>query len=122
VTAVLDASAILAFLQGEDGAEVVEGVLASGAACSAANWSEVAQKILAAGRDLDLARALLGSYDLDVAPVTVDDAEVAARWWRRGKGLSLGDRLCLALAERLDCDAWTADVAWGDGPTIRQIR
>jgi ribonuclease VapC len=122
VTAVLDASAILAFLQGEDGAEVVEGVLASGAVCSAANWSEVAQKILAAGRDLDLARALLGSYDLDVAPVTVDDAEVAARRWRRGEGLSLGDRLCLALAERLDCDAWTADVAWGDGPKIRQIR
>ena len=39
---VLDASAILAFLQGEDGAAEVDAALEAGALCGAANWSEVA--------------------------------------------------------------------------------
>ena len=111
MTAVLEASAMLAFVQGEPGADVVAERLDAGAHCSAANWSEVAQKILAAGRDWDLARALLVSYDLHVEPVAVVDAEWAARRWRRGEGLSLADRLCLALAHRLGGGAWTADTA-----------
>jgi PIN domain nuclease of toxin-antitoxin system len=122
VTVVLDASALLAFLRGEDGADVVEGRLADGAICGAANWSEVAQKVLAADRDWDQARALLLSYELDVEPVTALDAERAARAWRRGAGLSLADRLCLALADRVDVDAWTADAAWGTGGRVHQIR
>jgi hypothetical protein len=28
----------------------------------------------------------------------------------------------LALGERLDADIWTADLAWGSGGRIRQIR
>lgn len=122
MSAVLDASALLAFLQGEDGADVVEEQLAGSAVCGAANWSEVAQKVLAAGRDWDLARALLLSYALQVEPVTVDDAERAARRWRAGDGLSLGDRLCLALGDRTGGSAWTADGAWGTGPGVKQIR
>ena len=119
---VLDASALLAFLQGEPGAELVEEQLDAGARCSAVNWSEVAQKVLAADRDWELARALLTSYELAVEPVTVVDAELAARRWRRGEGLSLGDRLCMVLADRLGVEAWTADAAWGWGPGVRQIR
>lgn len=122
MTAVLDASALLAFLRGEKGADLVEARLEEGAVCGAANWSEVAQKVLAAERDWDLARALLWSYGVAVDPVTAEDAEWAARRWRRGEGLSLADRLCLALAERLDADAWTADSAWGTGGRIRAIR
>ncbi len=41
---VFDASALLAYLRGEDGAEVVEQALDKGGACGAANWSEVAQR------------------------------------------------------------------------------
>ena len=122
MTVALDASAVLAFLQGEDGATVVEERLAAGAVCGAANWSEVAQKVLAAGRDWDLARALLASYDLAVQPVTATDAEWAARRWRPGEGLSLADRLCLALADRDGLEAWTADTAWGAEGNVRQIR
>ena len=48
---VLDASALLAFLQGEPGADLVEASLHAGAVCGAANWSEVAQKVLDAGGD-----------------------------------------------------------------------
>ena len=119
---VLDASAILAFVQDEDGAEVVESALADGSRCGAANWSEVAQKVLAAGRDWDLVRALLSSYGIAVEPVSGDDAEWAARRWTRGEGLSLADRLCLALAERCDAEVYTADTAWGSADRVTQIR
>jgi PIN domain nuclease of toxin-antitoxin system len=123
VTVVLDASAVLAFLHGEDGTNDVETALLGDARCGAANWSEVAQKVLAAGRDWQLVRALLASYDnLRVEPVVVDDAEWAARRWRRGEGLSLADRLCLALAERVDADVLTADASWGSEGRVRQIR
>ncbi len=121
-TPVLDASALLAFVQGEPGAEVVDEALLSGAVVGAANWSEVAQKVLQHGLDWGLTRALLLSYDLDVQPVTVVDAERAASRWARHIGLSLGDRLCLSLAERIGGLAFTADVAWGTSENVRQIR
>ena len=122
MSVVLDSSAILAFVQGEEGADVVEASLDDASRCGAANWSEVAQKVLGAGRDWDLVRALLVSYALRVEPVEADDAEWAARRWVRGEGLSLADRLCLALAERVDEDVLTADVAWGSSGRVRQIR
>lgn len=119
---VLDASALLAYLGGEPGGDIVEEALARPAHCGAANWCETAQKVRAAGGDWPLARALLLSFDLTIAPVTVDDAEEAARLWKRHSGLSLGDRLCLALAGRLGTVALTADRSWGSSPTVRQIR
>ena len=122
MTVVLDASAVLAFVHGEEGADVVESALAGDARCGAANWSEVAQQVLAAGRDWPLARALLASYGITVEPVVEDDAEWAARRWRQSEGLSLADRLCLALAERLDTDVLTADTAWGSASRVQQIR
>lgn len=120
--AVLDASAVLAFVQGDGGADAVEAELLDGAHCGAANWSEVAQKVLAADRSWDLVRALLLSYPLSIEPVIADDAEWAARRWQPAEGLSLADRLCLALAERLDSNALTADRGWGTTGRVRQIR
>lgn len=119
---VFDASALLAYLQGEDGSAVVEEALETGGACGAANWSEVAQKVHGHGRDWALARSLLLSFGLSVEPVTSDDAERAAAGWRRGAGLSLADRLCLALGDRLDAPVLTADSAWGDSGRVQQIR
>ena len=118
MTVVLDASAILAFLQDEKGADLVEVQLAADARCGAANWAEAAQKIRGAGRDWSLSRALLASFGVSVETVTESDA---ARW-RRGEVLSLGDRLCLSLAHRLKAPALTADAAWGDEEPVRQIR
>jgi PIN domain nuclease of toxin-antitoxin system len=117
-----DASALLAFLQGEAGSDVVETKLVEGGVCGAANWSEVAQKVRSSGRDWELARALLSSYGLGVEPVTEADAELAAELWTRGSGRSLGDRLCLALGRRLDATVWTADTEWGSDGPVQQIR
>lgn len=119
---VFDASALLCFLQGETGADVVEQALLDGGVCSAVNWSEALQKVLAAGGDGDLAVGVLLSYPLQVEPVGRQDAEVAARRWRRGSGLSLADRLCLATGERLGATVWTADSTWGTAPPVRQVR
>jgi ribonuclease VapC len=117
-----DSSALLCFLQGEYGAAVVEEALDHGGRCSAVNWSETAQKVLGRSGDWELARGLLLSFAVEVEPVLVIDAERAAHLWRRGGGLSLADRLCLATAERLDATIWTADAAWGESPRVRQIR
>ena len=123
MTVVLDASAVLAFVQGGEGADVVKSALAGDARCGAANWSEVAQWVLAAGRDWPMARgALLAGYGVRVEPVLEADAEWSARRWRRGENLSLADRLCMALGERLDADVLTADTAWGSAGRVQQIR
>jgi ribonuclease VapC len=119
---VFDSSALLTFLRGEQGAAQVEEALRGGGACGAANWSEVAQKIRAHGRNWDLSRSLLVSYGVQVEAVTVTDAEWAAGRWVPGEGLSLADRLCMALGDRLDADIWTADQAWGTSRRIRQVR
>ena len=119
---VFDASALLAFVQGEAGADVVERALSAGGVVGAANWSETAQAVRARNRDWPLARLLLHSYDLTIEPVTADDAEWAAERWRSGEGLSLGDRLCLAVADRLGRDVLTADRRWGEDGRVVQIR
>lgn len=119
---VFDASALLAFLKGELGHDVVEEALDADARVSAANWSEAAQKIAASNGDWTMVSTVLKSYGLRVEPVTETDAEVAAELWHPGRGLSLADRLCLALGQRFDDTVMTADRVWGSGGKIRQIR
>ncbi|GAA4830943.1 type II toxin-antitoxin system VapC family toxin [Garicola koreensis] len=119
---VIDASALLAFLKSELGQDVVEEALDAEVRVSAANWSEVAQKIAAANGDWNMVSTVLKSYGLRVEPVTETDAEVAAEIWEPGRGLSLADRLCIALGTRFDDTVMTADRAWGSGRRIRQIR
>lgn len=118
---VFDASALLAFLKGEQGATTIESRLADGI-CGAANWSEVAQKVRQAGADWPLARELLLSYGLRIEPVSMADGEAAAALWRAGSGLSLGDRLCLVLGSRLGEDILTTDAAWEGLPNAVLVR
>ncbi len=118
----LDASAVLAFLQGEPGAAEVGAALIGDVRCSAANWSEVAQKVRARGADWPLVRSTLIGFGVVVEPVTAADAEQAAELWALGSGLSLADRLCLATGQRLAAHVWTADRSWGTSPLIHQIR
>jgi PIN domain nuclease of toxin-antitoxin system len=112
---VLDASAVLAWLQEEEGAEVVDPLL-EGGVMSAANWAEVLKKVMAKGADADATAADLLAVGLTVEPLTKDDGLAVARWWATDSRLSLGDRCCLALAERLATQAVTADASWGQLP------
>ena len=122
IVAVLDASALLAHLQDEPGADIVEDLLNEGAACSTVNYAEVAQKVLARGGNWRLTADLLAGYDLELEPATPADAVGAAALWMESPHLSLADRFCLATAHRLGVPAWTADRAWGSSDTVKQIR
>jgi ribonuclease VapC len=124
VTTVVDASVVLAWLQDEPGTQEAEPLLMEGV-IGAANWSEVLQKSRQHGVDAELVARLLASFGLDVADVTQRDAEQAASIWRKGSGLSLADRLCLALGLRLRTPVATADRRWAgvpDGPELLLMR
>lgn len=111
---VLDASALLAALHGEPGGHDVANQLEMAAICSV-NLSEVIQHSLARGVEVDGLRNDLMAVGLTVLPFTAEDAEAAAKLWSatHSLGLSLGDRACLALAQRLSLPAITADKVWG---------
>jgi ribonuclease VapC len=121
VTAVLDASALLALLKGEPGAERVAEALEQGAYLSAVNLAEVLSKLADWGEDPAEAQARMAQVGLlgaavEVLPFTGEDAlEVARlRALTRAYGLSFGDRACLALARRLGLPALTAERAWDE--------
>ncbi len=123
---VVDASALLALLHAEPGAETVEEALENGA-ISTVNWSEVQQRSLASRIDVDDLRGDVEALGLEIVPFTVEDAEQAAALWgpTRHVGLSLGDRACLGLARRLGLPALTADRAWLEldlGVQVQTIR
>ena len=112
---VLDASAILALLKGERGASKVAGVIADASVC-AINQAEVISHFIHLGAPLDEVRAMLGALPYTVVAADDELAWVAGslRAATAPAGLSLGDRFCLALAERLGVPAYTADKAWGE--------
>jgi len=121
VTTVLDASALLALLKGEPGAERVAEALEQGAYLSAVNLAEVLSKLADWGEDPAEAQARMAQVGLlgaavEVLPFTGEDAlEVARlRALTRAYGLSFGDRACLALARRLGLPALTAERAWAE--------
>jgi PIN domain nuclease of toxin-antitoxin system len=125
VTSVLDASALLVLLFKEKGADLVEAAL-DGGVMSTVNWSEVQQKLAQRGVDMSVVDAIQ-ALGLGIEPFTIADAARAAELWVAGRsvGLSLGDRACLALAHRLDCEVITADSAWtavDAGVAVRQVR
>lgn len=96
---ILDASALLAYLQNEPGSEIVDTRLMY-SIMNSVNWSEVIQKAVAKQIDINGMRLELEVLGLTILPFTVDEAELAAKLWERTRqhGLSLGDRACLSSA------------------------
>jgi PIN domain nuclease of toxin-antitoxin system len=116
---VLDASALLAYLGNEPGADVVADAIAGGATISTVNLGEALSTLAARGSDpADVAKGLTDRGLLDgaiaVEPFTTADAIEVARLrpLTYSAGLSLADRACLALAHRLSTPVLTADQTW----------
>ncbi len=113
MSAAIDASALLALLFAEPGAEMVADTIADGAAISTVNLSEVATVLV---RHKHEPEQVLGPVreQLSVEPFTDADALAAAALYPKtaSQGLSLGDRSCLALAQRLGAPAVTAEQIW----------
>lgn len=112
---VLDASALLAWIEAKSGAERVQEALESGAAMmSAVNWAEVLAKLVDRGVSTEDRRRIRASLDIEIRPFDENAAFVAGslRQQTRRHGLSTGDRACLALALAEAVPALTADRTW----------
>lgn len=123
---VLDSSAILAALLEESGAERVYAAIDDSVIC-AVNASEVIAKLVEKGVPETEARIRYEALRLEVVAFDENLAITAGllRSATRHRGLSLGDRACLALAIREDSIAVTADRKWADldvGCRIEVIR
>ena len=117
--AILDASALLAYLKDEQGAARVRTAMAGGALISAVNWAETLSTLADWGQAPETAAEFLrggGFYGqlAEVVPFDEAQAREAARLRRstRELGLSLGDRACLALGLSRGLPVLTADRAW----------
>jgi len=122
--AIMDASAVLAWLQQEPGSERVRSLLGEGL-IPATNWSEVLQKSRTRGIDPVAVAGMLSGLGLQVVDVTEYDGRVAAELWSAGAGHSLADRICMASGIRHDLPVATADRSWATvvkGPELILIR
>jgi ribonuclease VapC len=110
---VLDASALLALMLGEPGAERIADMI-PGARIGAVNLSEAVAKLQERGASDSEIESDIASFDLDVVPFDRLQAMAAGRLrGRTGRhGLSLGDRACLALAMARGLPAVTMDRGW----------
>ena len=112
---VLDASALVALLMKEPGAELVEAALDEGdVMIGAANWAEAAGRLSRHGIAAKTVRDTMATIDLEVVPLDRELALEAGLMEVKTKplGLSLGDRCCLVLAERVQGTVLTADHIW----------
>ena len=110
---VLDASAVLALLDAEPGADKVATVLMD-SAIGTVNLAEVHTKLAERGQSGRQALAELLAVAEEVVPFTEEHAAItgALRASTMHLGLSLGDRACLALGIALGAEVYTAERVW----------
>lgn len=122
-SAVLDASALLAVMNGERGADQVIPMLGT-ALLSAVNYAEVTSKLIGGGFEREAAREAVLALGVRIADFDIDLADRTGelRPLTRHRGLSLGDRACLALAERENTPVLTTDASWREVIPTVEIR
>lgn len=110
---VLDATAVLALLNDEPGADLVASLLQT-AVISTVNLAEVVSKLAEAGMPEPTIRTVIS--ELGLKTVSFDETLAFRAGLLRPAtskyGLSLGDRACLALGQHLRKPVLTADRMW----------
>ena len=124
---VLDASAILALIQHERGAERLTVEILKDAVVSTVNLAEVQAKLVKNGYDSEEAWGDALSLVTAAEPYSGEQAKIAGDLITRTEkyGLSLGDRSCLALAIALKAPVYTTEQVWRNlkvGVPIHVIR
>ena len=111
---VLDASALLALLSQEAGAQRLTPELLSDAVASTVNLAEVQAKLVREGEDPDMAWKVILASGPNAEPFTSDQAKTAGALVKQTRPLrlSLGDRACLALAMTVGAPVYTTDRSW----------
>lgn len=119
---ILDASAILAYLQNETGEENVEPILET-SAVSRINFTEVLTKLVEKGMSIAEAEEVFDNLDLTIIEFNENQSLKAAelRPLTKHLGLSLGDRCCLAVAILENLPAVTADKNWANLNLLGEI-
>lgn len=114
---VLDASAVLATIFDEPGAERVAAFI-PGAEISTVNLAEVLAKLCDLGMPGETIAAIMDGLQLEAVPFDAAHAQESARLrpLTRSAGLSLGDRACLATVNLRGASALSADRAWARVP------
>ena len=112
---VLDASALIAVLRSEPGAEIVAAKLAD-AVIGAVNYSEVLKKAIERGSTAQIVASYVQRLSLPVVPFDIALAGKAAELYPAVKalGLSFADRACLALAADHGATVLTTDRKWAE--------
>ncbi len=110
---VLDASAVLALLRGEAGADEVASHIGN-AILSAVNLQEVAKEMLREGAEMKDIRVILDELGLEVRAHDAEAAYQSAQLFEKTKefGRGIGDRSCMALGLQLKLPVLTADREW----------
>jgi PIN domain nuclease of toxin-antitoxin system len=128
VSVILDASAVLAVILDEDGSNFVLPHV-FGAHLAAVNLSETIAKLIEYKLTCEQAVQQVGRLELQIHDFDFDQAERAAVLKDRTKhfGLSLGDRACIALSQKLELAILTSDRRMAEagatlGIDIQQIR
>ena len=112
---VLDASAILALLQREKGSEILQPLLTT-AIASTVNITEVLSILTRNKINSDEAISLLSEMIPKILTFDMQHAKIASDLYltTQNKGLSLGDRACIALGIDLSIPIYTADKIWAE--------
>lgn len=112
---ILDASALLALIHQEEGADIVKPLIKI-AVMSTINVSEVLTALQRT--DVFPKEALISISDIiqNIIPFDIEQAQLTAELspLTKSKGLSLGDRACIALGQKLQLPIYTADRIWGE--------
>src|SRR3954465_13526766 len=113
----------MALIIGEPGSEVVERAAAEDdTTISAINYSEALQKATRHGVAPEDVGAAPDALGVTVSPFGRLDARLAASFYRHRSGLSLADRVCLALARNLASPAYSSDRLWQSGGDVLGVR
>ena len=123
---VLDSSALVAVFFNETGANKVLPHMNKAIICSV-NMAEVVHVMMRKGQSFEQAQSLFSALNIEVAAFDARlgflSSQISAVTDK--KGLSLGDRACLALGLAQKLPILTADTAWKDldlGADIKIIR
>lgn len=112
---ILDASAVVATLLGEQGGDVAYDAMPT-SVISIVNLCEVYTRLVDGGSSIPTIEREVRRLGLHVVPFGQDQALRAAalRPLTKAKGLSLGDRVCVAHAQVAGRPVLTADRVWAE--------
>jgi PIN domain nuclease of toxin-antitoxin system len=119
---VIDSSALMAWFQNEPGDDLTQVQLDFGGMIAAPNLTEVIGKLVSSGvAPINEVQRDVLALGLEIIPMDQTIALAAAFFYARRHpyDLSLGDCVCIAVAETLGVEILTAEQSWAKIPDLR---